>query len=173
MLTVLLVVGLLIVVGGGAFLLTSGGDDEESGQGDTTTTSAGDEDQDGSSSGSDSQEDGNASSSGGGSAEQAEAVVRAYLDVVHEGDCETMTSLVTENMLAGMTREMAVDDCESRAAEEPEGLGIFASLEVRTVSEEDGVATVITDAELDGQPPLIVTFTLVPGGDSWLIDNIS
>jgi hypothetical protein len=155
---VLVLVSLLVVGGGAVVLLNRGGD--ESSQDDTTsstttTTLAGDP--------------GGMAPTGGASPEQA---VQGYIDAVVDADCAAMVAHLTENMLSGQDRARAVDSCESTSENQPEMASVMSSLALRATDEEDGVARIEGHADFEGNPLLIV-FTLVQEGDTWLVDDIA
>jgi hypothetical protein len=164
---------LLVFAVGGAVLLASGdGEPGEAGPGPSTPAAAevGDEGEGEPAPVPGGPAGGDGSAVPGG--DDPEGVVESYVAASGAGDCQAMVSLVTESMLAGMTREMAVDECETLGGGDPQTLQAYATLEVSNVDDQGDVATVDCRGEFDGSP-LLMSFTVVRQGDTWLIDGIS
>jgi hypothetical protein len=101
-----------------------------------------------------------------------EEIVEAFLAATVEGDCETQVSLMTGNMLTGMTPEMAIEECQLMFESDDSAAPIYADMELVDPQVDGDIATVTGMGELDGTP-LQMTFTLVREGDSWLVDDIA
>lgn len=164
---------LLVFAAGGA-VVSTGGDGEPGGAAPGPSTPAaaevGGEDEGEPSPAPRGPADGGGSAVPGGS--DPEGVVESYVAAGGAGDCQAMVSLVTEGMLAGMTREMAVEECEALGGGDPQLRQAYATLEVNGVDDDGDVATVDCRGEVDGSP-LLMSFTVVRQGDTWLIDGIS
>lgn len=103
---------------------------------------------------------------------EPEEVVSAYVEAGADGDCDTMLTLITDSMLAGRTPEDAVESCRDQAASDPDHLAAFTTLEIGNVEEDGETATVEGHGDHQGTALLLV-FSLVRDGDSWLVDSIT
>lgn len=81
-------------------------------------------------------------------------------------------SLLTEDRWPGGDRAAAVEECKTTAGSDPELSAAMSELQLAAPVEQDGTVTIEAHGTLAG-PPLLLTFTLDPTDDTWLIESIT